>query len=102
MLRHSDAETYRKIHDEQDAKAAKYWKPVAIRSEDREALREAAEFLKAFEGCFVKADAILCRLAIVAPPPRFSLIIWGGNWMWFPFGTCFAAISLPCEDPGPA
>lgn len=92
---------FRKIYDGEEARRVKRWEMVAARSDDREALREAAEFLKAFEGCFVKADAILCRLALVVPPPRFSLVTWGESWMWFPLGTC-VAILLPRENPGPA
>jgi len=100
MLRHEKMLQYRKIYDQQEAMRVKCWQPIAICSDDRKTLREAAEFLKAFEGCLVKADATLCRLAMVVPPPRFSLVVWGENWMWFPLGTCVAVL-LPCEDPGP-
>ena len=99
MLRHNETRQYRKLYDEEEAKRATHWQPVVVRSEDREALCEVAEALKDFKGCFVKADAILTRLALVVPPPGFSLVVWGENWMWFRIGTC-VAISLPCEDPG--
>lgn len=91
---------YRKIYDREEARRVKQWEPVVVRFAERERLREAGEFLKAFEGCFVKADAILSRLALVVPPPRYSLVVWGECWMWFPLGTCIA-ISLPIEDPEP-
>lgn len=99
VLKHDTIPRFQKIHDREEARRVRCWKPVAVRSADQERLQEIAEFLKPFEGCYVKADAILSRLALVVPPPRYSLVVWGENWMWFPLGTC-VALSLPLEDPG--
>ena len=63
--------------------------------------REAAIFLKGYEGCFVKIDALFARLAFVVEPPGFSCFAVSDNHAdFFPIGKIFN-IYLPLPTIAP-
>ncbi len=88
------------LHEVASALPRKAWECVAPKTEGVNLLTTAYQTLKPFEGYWIKADAIICRLIECNPSPRFSLIFWpnsGGSWMWFAIGK-HVALYLPRSD----
>ncbi|MBI3627613.1 MAG: hypothetical protein HY220_02615 [Candidatus Sungbacteria bacterium] len=52
-------------------------------------IQRAFNQLKKFEGCWIRADAIICRLIEAKMPPAFTLIAWEDSWHWSGLGLCF-------------
>lgn len=71
-------------------KSLDYERPVEL-------TRDTIQLLRYFVGSWIRADATICQLRSVAPPPGWSTIYWpldGGNWMFFPLGR-YVNIYLP-------
>ena len=68
---------YRKIFEEQEAKnvARERWESVLPSFVTTQEIAAGLEILSSFEGCCVRADAILGHLVSVKPPPGFSLFM---------------------------
>lgn len=77
MLHDGETRRYQKIYDTLETLFVERWEPVAARSSDREKLREAAEFLKPFEGCFV--NPVTTKLCTAGAPliSRHSALLAG-------------------------
>ena len=96
----STAHFYQRILQCEEAAALprRSWKLVLVKGATGEDLFAAYELLRAYEGAWIYADAILCRLREVKKPPAWTLIAWPDNWMWFPLGRR-VSIYLPLADP---
>ena len=53
-------------------------------------VQEACAVLKKFEGYWIKADAIVCKLIEVKMPPGYTLVTWENNWHWCPLNICYS------------
>lgn len=89
---------YKRIFYRSEAELVPYnqWELVLNNGAGGEALRDGCGLLHAFEGCWVKLDAMFFRLKKVAEPPGWSFFATDKEWYWFRLGQ-YHGIYLPRE-----
>jgi len=95
-----DAARYRKCSSAAEANAIPrgQWEPIARNGAPTGEIAEAATLLVGFEGCWVRADGIICELRELKVPPGWTLLCWKDSWHWCTLGRCFT-IYLPLAAP---
>jgi hypothetical protein len=72
------------------------WECVLLKTGNKDDLEDSYALLEHFEGCFIKADGIICKLKNIKPSPSWSQISIGGGVQWFTLGNYFD-IYLPLK-----
>lgn len=90
---------YLKVSCRREAEALPYrqWRIVIRNGAPGREISKGARLLEAFEGGWVKLDAMLFRLEHCKAPPSWCHYTSGDEWCWVPLGK-WHSVLLPLAD----
>lgn len=88
---YSEHKKYRKLRSSDFIERNKdiKWKVILSKTENKDEIKKARILLMHFNGCFIKADGIICILNGVNDNSWCRVVLDDGSVQWFALGSYF-------------